>query len=126
MVRIGFVMALTTLWGYALDIPTYYALDIKTMEVSLKGAKAHLKCLQNHCPQKEEYALYSRIQEETMLLYKNEGTTPSKHIGFYTKHSKAAKAYYDNNETLQERYHTLSTEIESITAEINTLKKVKK
>lgn len=126
ILQIGMLMCISSLYLYALDVPSYYALDIKTMEVSLKGAKAHLKCLQNSCPKEEENALYMKVQNEISSLYEKEGITASKHIGFYTKHSKEAKTYYENNTTLQEKYTTLMRETEAIVVEIDALKKAKK
>ena len=123
--QIGLLVCISSLYLYALDVPGYYALDIKTMEVSLKGAKAHLVCLQNSCPKEEENALYMKVQNETSALYKEANTTPSKHIGFYTRHSKEAKAYYKNHPTLQEKYVTLRRETEAVVVEIDALKKAK-
>jgi len=77
----------------ALDIPEYYTLDIQAMELTLEGSKERLSCMKNACPQNELYAIDDRVQEKISLLYAKAGTTPSKHIGFYTRNAKEAKAY---------------------------------
>jgi len=105
----------------ALDIPEYYTLDIQAMELTLEGSKERLDCIQNACPQNELYAIDDRVQEKISLLYAKAGTTPSKHIGFYTRNAKEAKAYFDNHPTLQETYATLTDEIETINSQLKDL-----
>lgn len=109
----------------ALDIETYYDLDIKAMQMSLEGSKERLACIQASCPLGEQYAIDDKVQEEIEILYENAGTTPSKHIGFYTQNAKEAQAYYDNDPTLQETYRTLTDEIEAINSQLKTLMEVK-
>lgn len=105
----------------ALDVETYYDLDIKAMEMTLEGSKERLACLQASCPLKEQYAIDDRVQEKIETLYGNAGTTPSKHIGFYTQNVQEAQTYYDNNPTLQETYRTLTDEIEAINSQLKTI-----
>ncbi len=105
----------------ALNVPEYYDLDIKAMEMTLEGSKERLSCMQNACPLEEQYAIDDRVQKQIETLYANAGTTPSKHIGFYTRNVKEAKAYYDNNPTLQERYQTLIDEIEAINSQLKVI-----
>ena len=116
LISIAFVSLLM-----GLDIPTYYKLGIKAMEITLDGSKERLSCLKNNCSLSEQYAIDDRVQQSINDLYLNFGTTPSKHIGYYTQNSVDARAYYDNNETLQEIYRTLQDKIEDVNSQIKTI-----
>jgi len=119
--KIGLLLTLSILYLVGLDIKTYYELDIKAMELTLEGSKERLKCLKANCPLTEQYAIDDKVQKSISELYMEAGTTPSKHIGYYMQHSVEAKAYYDNNETLQERYKTLQEDIEDINSQLKTI-----
>jgi len=105
----------------ALDIPTYYNLEIKSLELSLEGSKERLACLQANCSKEDQYVIDDKVQTKIQNLYMSQGTTPSKHIGFYIKHEKEVKAYYDNNTTLQEKYQILINEVESVNTQLKSI-----
>lgn len=113
--------SISTVSLLALDIPTYYDLEIKSLEFSLEGSKERLACLHANCSTEEQYAIDDKVQLKIQNLYMSQGTTPSKHIGFYTKHEKEVKAYYDNNITLQEKYQLLTNEVESINSQLKSI-----
>ena len=121
LIRIGLLTAVAFLSLMGLDIPTYYELDIKAMEMTLEGSKERLTCLKNNCSLNEQYAIDDRVQESINQLYMNYGTTPSKHIGFYTQNSTKARKFYENNETLKEIYFTLQDKIENINSQLKTI-----
>jgi hypothetical protein len=122
LLKIGLLVSIASLsLLVGLDIPTYYQLDIKAMEMTLEGSKERLSCLKNDCPLTEQYAIDDKVQQSVSDLYLNFGTTPSKHIGYYTQNSVDARAYYDNNETLQEIYRTLQDKIEDVNSQIKTI-----
>ena len=102
----------------ALDIPSYYNLDIKVIEISIEGGKERLACLKRGCPIEEQYKIYEKMQEKINTVYANEGTTASKQIGFYSRNSIEARKYYDDNQTLQEKYPSLREERENISQNI--------
>ncbi len=106
---------------FALDIPTYYALDLQAMRLSLEGSKERLACLQANCPKEDQYAIDDRVQGKIFRLYASNGTTPSKHAGYYAQHQKEIQAYFDRNASLQEEYATLEQEIEKIGKSLKTL-----
>jgi len=113
--------SISTVSLLALDIPTYYSLDLQAMELSLEGSKERLVCLQTNCPKEEQYAIDDKIQKKIFNLYASEGTTPSKHIGFYAQHHKEAQDYFDNNITLQAQYSAIEAEIENVNDALKTL-----
>ena len=122
ILRVGLGISICSIGLMGLDIPTYYKLDIKAMEMTLEGSKERLFCLQNRCPIEEQYAIDDRVQERIQTLYQSSDTTASKHIGFYTKNSVEAEKYYDNNESLQEMYSQLEEEIEEVNSELKILR----
>jgi hypothetical protein len=105
----------------ALDIPTYYNLDLQAMQLTLDGSKERLACLQANCSKEAQYAIDDKIQKKIYNLYAYEGTTPSKHIGFYTQHQKEAQDYFDNNISLQAQYSAIEAEIETINDALKAL-----
>jgi hypothetical protein len=123
-------MLLVGLWGtgvlVAMDVPTYYDVDIRSMEISIEGSKEVLACLKSGCPLQEQYALDDTIQQNLRDLFASVGSTPSKHAGFYMKHQKEVQEYYDNNTTLQETYAKLKKELEAVNSEIKTLREEQK
>lgn len=122
LLKIGLLVSIASLsLLVGLDIPTYYQLDIKAMEMTLEGSKERLSCLKNDCPLIKQYAIDDRVQQGINDLYLSFETTPSKHIGYYTQNSVDARAYYDNNETLQEIYRTLQDKIEDVNSQIKTI-----
>jgi hypothetical protein len=122
LLKIGLLVSIASLsLLMGLDIPTYYQLDIKAMEMTLEGSKERLSCLRNDCSLSEQYAIDDRVQQSINDLYLSFETTPSKHIGYYTQNSVDARAYYDNNETLQEIYRTLQDKIEDVNSQIKTI-----
>jgi len=110
----------------ALDVPTYYEVDIKSMQISIEGSKEVLACLKSECPLQEQYALDDTIQQNLRDLFESVDSTPSKHAGFYMKHQEEVRAYYENNSTLQEKYLQLKYELETINNHIKTLREAQK
>ena len=121
IIKVALLSLIGTSSLMALDISTYYDLDIKAMQMTLEGSKERLSCMKNACPQNELYAIDDRVQEKISLLYAKAGTTPSKHIGFYTRNVKEAKAYYANNEILQNKYASLTDAIEAVNSQLKVM-----
>jgi hypothetical protein len=122
MVAKGIILLiLGTQVSSALDVPTYYNLDIQAMQMTLEGSKERLACLQRSCPLSEQYRIDDAVQQKIVELFASEGTTPSKHMGFYMQHSKEVKAYLENSSELQETYQSLQDSIESVNAELKTI-----
>lgn len=106
--------SISTVSLLALDIPTYYNLDLQAMQLSLDGSKERLACLQANCSKEAQYAIDDKVQKKIFNLYASEGTTPSKHIGFYTQHQKETQDYFDKNISLQAQYSAIEDEIETV------------
>jgi len=104
----------------AMDVSTYFAVDLKSMEISIEGSKKVLACLQSGCPLQEQYALDDEIQQNLRELFESVKSTPSQHALFYMKHQKEIQARYDANETLRQRYDSLKKELESINSAIKS------
>jgi len=120
MQKIIFFIIGLTIYSIAIDIPTYYRLDIESMKITLKGAKERLECLRKNCSLQEQYAIDEKIQNKISEIFSNANTTPSKHIGFYMQHRKDILAYKENNLTLQQLYRNIQNSIENINEQIKT------
>jgi len=116
IIGLGLIISCVSLMG--LDIKTYYKLDIKAMEMTLEGSKERLACLKRKCSLNEQYSIDDKVQKEIQEFYQSFNTTGSKLIGFYTQNSEGARAYYDKNETLQEKYTQLTENIEEVNSEL--------
>jgi len=110
----------------ALDVPTYYEVDIKSMQISIEGSESVLAHLKSGADIQEQYALDDQLQERLTKLFESVGSTPSKHAGYYMKHQKEVQAYYENNSTLQEKYVQLKYELETINKQIKTLREAQR
>jgi len=119
--KVLFVSTISMVSLLALDVPTYYNLDLQAMQLTLDGSKERLACLQSNCSKEAQYAIDDKVQKKIFNLYASEGTTPSKHIGFYTQHQKEAQDYFDNNISLQSQYSTIEAEIETVNDALKTL-----
>ncbi len=106
----------------AMDIETFYKLDINATKITIKGAKKTLSKLKENASNKDIFSIYDDTQNKIQELYKKENTTPSKALGYYMEHKVEADNYYKKNKELQEKYKRLKSELESITTQIDTLK----
>ena len=106
----------------AMDIETFYQLDINATKITIKGAKKTLSKLKENASNKDIFSIYDDTQNKIQELYKKENTTPSKALGYYMEHKVEADNYYKKNKELQEKYKRLKSELESITTQIDTLK----
>ena len=120
-IKVLFVSTISMVSLFALDIPTYYALDLQAMKLSLEGSKERLACLEENCPKEDQFAIDDKVQSRIFRLYASKGTTPSKHAGYYAQHQKEIQAYFDRNASLQEEYAALEQEIEEVSKSIKAL-----
>jgi len=102
----------------AMDVATYYDVDIKSIQISIEGSKKVLACLESGCSLQEQYALDDTIQKNLRDLFASVDSTPSKHAGFYMRHQQEVQEYYENNITLQEKYQELKKELETVNSKI--------
>jgi len=109
----------------AMDVASYYDVDIKSMQISVESSKKVLLLLRNGATLEEQYTIIDETQEKLRKLFASVGSTPSKHAGYYMKHQKEVKDFYDNNSTLQELYLQLEEELESINKNIQTIREAK-
>ena len=110
----------------AMDVATYYSVDIKSIEVSIEGSKKVLSLLKRHVPLQEQYAVDDELQQNLSRLFSSVDSTPSKHAGFYMKHQKEVQDFYDNNMTLQEQYATLKEKLENVNQQIKMIREEQK
>jgi hypothetical protein len=110
----------------AMDVATYYDVDIKSIQISIEGSKKVLACLQSGCSLQEQYALDDTIQKNLRDLFASVDSTPSKHTGFYMRHQQEVQEYYENNVTLQEKYQELKKELETVNSKIKTQREEQK
>ena len=111
------------LWGsslFAMDVATYYDVDIKSMQISIDGSKKVLTLLKSGAPLQEQYAVDDALQSKLKKLFASVDSTPSKHAGFYMKHQKEVRDFYENNTTLQDQYAQLKAQLEAINKQIKT------
>jgi len=109
----------------AMDVASYYDVDIKSMQISVESSKKVLLLLRNGATLEEQYTIIDETQEKLRKLFASVGSTPSKHAGYYMKHQKEVKDFYENNSTLQELYLQLEEELESINKNIQTIREAK-
>lgn len=109
----------------AMDVASYYDVDIKSMQISVESSKKVLLLLRSGATLEEQYTIIDETQEKLRKLFASVGSTPSKHAGYYMKHQKEVKDFYDNNSTLQELYLQLEEELESINKNIQTIREAK-
>lgn len=110
----------------AMDVATYYDVDIKSMEISIEGSKKVLHLLKSHALLQEQYAVDDELQKNLRNLFASVDSTPSKHAGFYMKHQKEVQDFYENDTSLQEQYAALKQELETINKQIKTLREEQK
>jgi len=106
----------------AMDIKTFYKLDIEATKITIIGAKKTLSKLKENASNKDIFSTLDETQKQIQELYKKENTTPSKALGYYMEHKVEADNYYKKNKELQEEYKRLKSKLESITTQIDTLK----
>lgn len=105
---------------FAMDVATYYEVDIKSMQISIDGSKKVLTLLKSGAPLQEQYAVDDTLQSKLRKLFASVDSTPSKHAGFYMKHQKEVRDFYENDTTLQEQYAQLKAQLEAINKQIKT------
>jgi len=110
---------------FAMDVATYYDVDIKSMQISVESSKKVLLLLRSGATLEEQYTIINETQEKLRKLFSSVGSTPSKHAGYYMKHQKEVKDFYENNSTLQELYLQLEEKLENINKNIQTIRKAK-
>jgi len=110
---------------FAMDVATYYDVDIKSMRISVESSKKVLLLLRSGATLEEQYTIINETQEKLRKLFSSVGSTPSKHAGYYMKHQKEVKDFYENNSTLQELYLQLEEKLENINKNIQTIRKAK-
>ena len=110
----------------AMDVATYYDVDIKTFQISIEGSKKVLKLMQSGAPLQELHRVDEETQKRLVELFASVNSTPSKHAGFYMKHQKEVWAYYENNATLQEKYQELKEELEATNQQIKMIREANK
>jgi archaellum component FlaC len=120
-----FSVALSSI-SMAMDVATYYDVDIKSMQISIDGSKKVLSLLERDAPLQEQYAVDDELQQKLQALFASVHSTPSKHAGFYMQHQKEVQDFYDNDTTLQEQYATLKQKLEAVNKQIKTLREEKK
>jgi len=107
----------------AMDVATYYKVDIQSMKISIDGSKKILALLKKHAPLQEQYIVADdELQQKLGDLFASVDSTPSKHAGFYMQHQKEVRDFYENNTTLQEEYAQLKQELETTNKQIKTLR----
>ena len=107
----------------AMDVATYYKVDIQSMKISIDGSKKILALLKKHAPLQKQYAVADdELQQKLGDLFASVDSTPSKHAGFYMQHQKEVQDFYENNTTLQEAYAQLKQELEATNKQIKTLR----
>jgi len=117
------------LWGsslFAMDVATYYDVDIKSMQISIDGSKKVLTLLKSGAPLQEQYAVDNELQANLRKLFDSVDSTPSKHAGFYMKYPKEVRDFYENNTTLQKQYAELKSQLEAINKQIKTTREAQK
>jgi len=111
---------------FAIDVSTYYDVDIKSMQISIDGSKKVLTLLKSGAPLQEQYAVDNELQANLRKLFDSVDSTPSKHAGFYMKHQKEVRDFYENDTTLQEQYAQLKAQLEAINKQIKTTREAQK
>lgn len=106
---------------FALDIKTYFDLDIKALEISLRDSQRKLQCIKDNCSLDEKYSINTQTQNDIEDLFSEKNTTTSKHTGFYMQNKKYIDKYYSENLQLKNRYQSLINQIESINSKIKSL-----
>lgn len=106
---------------FALDIKTYFDLDIKALEISLRDSQRKLQCIKDNCSLDEKYSINTQTQNDIEDLFSEKNTTTSKHAGFYMQNKKYIDKYYSENLQLKNRYQSLINQIESINSKIKSL-----
>jgi hypothetical protein len=109
----------------AMDVATYFDVDIKAMQISVKSSQKVLLLLQSGASLEEQYTIIDETQEKLRKLFTSVDSTPSKHAGYYMKHQKEVKDFYENNSTLKEQYLQLEEKLENINKTIQTIREAK-
>lgn len=110
---------------FAMDVATYYEVDIKSMQISVESSQKVLLLLRSGAPLEEQYTIINETQEKLRKLFTSVDSTPSKHAGYYMKHQKEVKDFYENNSTLQEQYLQLEEKLENTNKKIQTIREAK-
>ncbi len=111
---------------FAMDVSTYYDVDIKAMQISVESSQKVFLLLRSGATLEEQYTVINETQEKLRKLFSSVGTTPSKHAGYYMKHQKEVKDFYENDSTLQDQYAQLEEKLENINKKIQTIREAKK
>jgi len=111
---------------FAMDVATYYDIDIKSMQISIEGSKKVLFLLKSGAPLQEQYAVDDELQQNLRNLFASADSTPSKHAGFFMTHQKEVQDFYENDTTLQEQYAQLKEELESVNKQIKSIREEQK
>jgi len=109
----------------AMDVATYYDVDIKSMQISVESSKKVLLLLQSGATLEEQYTVINETQEKLKNLFASVDSTPSRHAGYYMKHQKEVKDFYENNSALQDQYLELEEKLENINKTIQTIREAK-
>jgi len=110
----------------AMDVASYYDIDIKSMQISIEGSKKVLSLLQSGAPLQEQYAVDDELQANLRRLFASVSSTPSKHAGFFMQHQKEVQDFYENDTTLQEQYAQLKETLETINKQIQITREEQK
>ncbi len=110
---------------FAMDVATYYDVDIKSMQISVESSKKVLLLLQSGATLEEQYTVINETQEKLRKLFATVDSTPSRHVGYYMKHQKEVKDFYENNSALQDQYAQLEKKLENINKTIQTIREAK-
>lgn len=110
----------------AMDVATYYDVDIQSIKISIEGSKKVLSLLKSGAPLQEQYAVDDELQAKLQKLFASVDSTPSKLAGFYMQHQKEVQDVYENDTTLQAEYATLKETLENLNKQIETIREAQK
>ncbi len=110
---------------FAMDVATYYDVDIKAMQISVESSQKVFLLLRSGATLEEQYTVINETQEKLRKLFSSVDSTPSKHAGYYMKHQKEVKDFYENDSTLQDQYAQLEEKLENINKKIQTIREAK-